>query len=104
MKFPNQAIVRRNAANPPEHLAGSVDSETADLVGCERCEHLLPRGVEILPVLSSVSEGVAKKDGRLLDSIRGVQRQVDDPTDHLFQFGWDSPAAALYAPPAANLG
>src|SRR2546422_2178038 len=78
MKLPNQTAVHRDAANPSAHRAGSVERDAADPVRRERGEHLLPRGVEILPVLGSVSERVAKKRGRLLDEIRRVWRQIDD--------------------------
>ena len=94
MKFPNHTAVHRDAANPAEHPSGSVESDSADSVWRERCEHFLPCGVEILPVLSSVSKHVSKKHGCLLDEIRGVYLQRDDAKIHLAQ-RWDSKANRL---------
>ncbi len=81
-EVPTPGRCTSDAANPSQCLPGGVEREPADPVWRDRLEHLLPRGIEILPVRASVQKPIPEKHGRLLDQIRGVSRHVDNAGNH----------------------
>src|SRR5437667_81306 len=82
MNFPDTASVHRDASDPTTHGARLVHQYPTDPIWRQRCENFLASGFDILPVLGSVSKGVAKKQHCLIDQFSRVWPQIDDRKDH----------------------
>src|SRR5258708_5549861 len=78
MNLPDTASVHRDATDPTPRDARLVHKYPTDPIWPQRCENFPPSGFNILPVLGSVSEGVEKKQRRLIDQCSRVQSQIDD--------------------------